>query len=300
MSFFSKTEIADFSTAAGFQAGIQAMLSQMAQCGFVQTSDTGQLDPTTISSIVTSSQSTLGYFVFRLNDALQSSFPVYIKMTIGGSTAKYFNFAWQFGAGTNGAGTITNSWYTQSMYSNAPFTNAGGSTSLPSFGATGEGYAWFAYQCGAGSYGAQTTPAFLSVTRSVDVSGNPTADGVSIRYAYPGSTATTTVQAYKNGSGVYVVSSGYGAFWPLGKTTMIGDNNAWQPVVDYFYLPLATRNPYCVWGLSGDLPGLSQFDWAPVSGSATRHYIALNMAGVANYWCYNLSSSTGVICLIAE
>lgn len=85
--------------------------------GLVQTADTGQLDHTTVVvPAATPSQVTeyvLGYWIFRFDDALQSTDPIFIKLeiTYNGSTAvqdrKTMGSYVKVGTGSNGTGTLT-------------------------------------------------------------------------------------------------------------------------------------------------------------------------------------------------
>jgi hypothetical protein len=95
--------------AADLQSWSQAVHAALIAVGLVQTADTGQANLATITS-PGSPNSAGGYEIFRFNDTLQATAPVFIKVEYGGGNqAGNSNPAiWiTVGTGTNGAGTIT-------------------------------------------------------------------------------------------------------------------------------------------------------------------------------------------------
>ena len=74
----------------------------------IQTSDTGQINWTSVTK-PTLANTVAGYEIFRFNDSLQSTSPIYIKIEygIGNYTTTYFGFWITIGTGTNGSGTLT-------------------------------------------------------------------------------------------------------------------------------------------------------------------------------------------------
>lgn len=78
----------------------------MATCGLVQTSDTGQVNWSTVTEPVVNTFTV--YEIYRFSDSLQASKPVFIRFSYGRLTAS--NTAAvriQIGTGTDGAGNIT-------------------------------------------------------------------------------------------------------------------------------------------------------------------------------------------------
>lgn len=91
------------------RAWIQIVHDALVAVGLIQTADSGQL---VIGSAISpgSPNSSAGYEIWRFNDTLQSTAPVFIKIEYGGGNqAGNSNPAiWiTVGTGTNGAGTIT-------------------------------------------------------------------------------------------------------------------------------------------------------------------------------------------------
>ena len=94
--------ILDSSTLANFKSWGQAMSTFIAS-QWTQTSDTGQINWTTVS--LPAAGSTGGFEIYRPNDALT---PIYLRIDYGRATSS--SAAWfevTIGTGTNGAGTLT-------------------------------------------------------------------------------------------------------------------------------------------------------------------------------------------------
>ena len=82
------------------------IMTLFTSAGLVQTSDTGQ---TTTSTYVTpGANSDGGYLIYRFNDSVQSTDPLFIKVFVGaGNPTANLRLRIQLGQGTNGAGTLT-------------------------------------------------------------------------------------------------------------------------------------------------------------------------------------------------
>ena len=91
---------------ADWRALLTNYRAALTAAGFVRTSDTGQLDPTTVLKPGASSIS--GYDVWRFNDDAQATKPIFFKLEYGaGSSAARFNLWITVGTGSDGAGNIT-------------------------------------------------------------------------------------------------------------------------------------------------------------------------------------------------
>lgn len=113
MTILERTGIA-FSTNTDAQIRALALFIRDAftTCGFVQTADTGQLDPATVLGTGTTTSLTRGYYIFRANDALATRVtnpkPLFIKFEIGvAGTSSHPMFVMQLGTGSDGAGNLT-------------------------------------------------------------------------------------------------------------------------------------------------------------------------------------------------
>jgi hypothetical protein len=86
-----------------------AISQALSSIGLVQTADTGQINWTTTTVTATSSAQTFGYEIWRFNDTLQATRPIFIKVIYGTTNngTTYPRFALFVGTGTDGAGNLT-------------------------------------------------------------------------------------------------------------------------------------------------------------------------------------------------
>lgn len=164
-------------------AGVSALLQTAS--GLVKTTDTGQIDATTVTvgaSIVTSR----GYEIYRFNDSLQATKPVYIKIEYGTGSVLARPGMWvTVGTGSNGAGTITGQIGTrQSLIANA----------APTSGVAYLHYVSVSTDRLVLATGIDTVtgtlPIMIAVERTRDSTGTATGDGITTIFGC-GVTATT-------------------------------------------------------------------------------------------------------------
>lgn len=97
----------DITTDAGFRAWAQAIHDTLVAVGLVQTSDTGQIDLTTVTTPGTNNTDA-GYEIWRFNDAAQGSDPAFFRINYGrGAAAGRCRLQVVLGTGSNGSGTIS-------------------------------------------------------------------------------------------------------------------------------------------------------------------------------------------------
>lgn len=138
MSTGTANIVFDNSSTANFRSWGSGIASLLTTGGFwVKTSDTGQIDWTTVT--VPGTNTVAGYEIYRTNDTLNSLFPVYLKIEYGTSgIASGPSWAMTFGTSTNGAGTITGT--VSSRYGFPGTSTAGtGATTYLSFASGSEG-----------------------------------------------------------------------------------------------------------------------------------------------------------------
>lgn len=129
MATASGSYVCDNSTLARFMSWAQAISSAFSTLGWTQTADTGQVNWGAIASVPSS---TYVYEVWKANDALASSMPIYVKIEYGfSSTVPQIRVT--VGTSSNGSGTITGQ-----VISSAPWlvTNSpsnGGATTYPCY-----------------------------------------------------------------------------------------------------------------------------------------------------------------------
>lgn len=165
---------------AGF---IESMLTS---AGWVQTADTGQ---TAAASLVgnTNPNTSVGYQIWRMNDTLQATKPVYMKIEFGaGPVSSALGIWFTFGTSTNGAGTLTGQVGTRMLVS----SQANSLTTLPCYasGSTNRLSAAMFF-----SYGTSNTTFWFSVERSKDANLADSGDGVIFQASWAG----------YNGNGIY-------------------------------------------------------------------------------------------------
>jgi len=108
MTTFSWNSPMRITNDAEFQSWANGV-SQAFNALLTKTSDTGQLTPPITAAKPTSTNTYVGYEIFRFNDAYQSTYPVFLKVQYGhGGDINRPAVAIQMGTGSNGSGTITN------------------------------------------------------------------------------------------------------------------------------------------------------------------------------------------------
>lgn len=140
--------------------------------GLVQTADTGQINWASVTRPGTNTNA--GYEIWRFNDALQATAPIYIRFDYGThSNANAPRIQLTVGVGTNGAGVITaaGSWTTDSLNGSSASTTDVARNSYFCYDGGTLGFFWKA---------GVTARAGLCITRTVDASGAYTGVGAMI------------------------------------------------------------------------------------------------------------------------
>jgi hypothetical protein len=175
---------------ATFRAWGSGIAAKLAAAGLVQTADTGQINWTTVltPAAVSTAQ---GYEIWRLDDALHATAPIYIKIEYGSGITSAANpgLWFTFGTGSNGAGTLTGPISTRrTLTSTAYATNAldcywSGSTSH------------FCAALFVGGTGASTSNCqFFAFERTKDSNGDDTNQGLLVVWKTVAGTGTTAFQ----------------------------------------------------------------------------------------------------------
>lgn len=95
-----------FANDADFRAWGSGIAAQLAAIGLVRTADTGQINWSTVTKPA-AINTAAGYEIWRFDDALQATKPVFIKIEYGvGGAVDRPSFWFTFGTQTNGAGTL--------------------------------------------------------------------------------------------------------------------------------------------------------------------------------------------------
>ena len=95
-------------TDAQFRAWGKAISDSLQAVGIVKTADSGQIDWATVAA-PTAANTQMGYEIYRFNDTLQSTAPVFIRLDFGTGVSSDNNPAlWiSVGTGSNGSGALT-------------------------------------------------------------------------------------------------------------------------------------------------------------------------------------------------
>lgn len=155
------------STNALFRDWGSKLSTAIQSVGFVKTADTGQIDWLTVTK-ASSSNAMAGYEIFRFNDTLQSTTPIFLRLEYGGSDYVYFRTT--VGKGTDGAGNITNVLHSALTCSNG---NQDSTNDYMSYVSSGDGS--FLNVSLFPSYSVNYARFIrFHIERSRDVNGNPT------------------------------------------------------------------------------------------------------------------------------
>lgn len=170
MATYTSNQVAQTNSTTTMRAHVAFVEALLTAAGWVQTADTGQTASGAFPA-ATGTNTSAGYQVWRMNDALQATAPVFVRFDFGSGAAANTLGVWCYiGTGSNGSGTITgqlNGFLTPQQVTSA--------SSLPSYGSGSTNRI-----CAVHNY--QTTTAnctiMWGIERSKDATGADTADGV--------------------------------------------------------------------------------------------------------------------------
>lgn len=268
---------------ATFRAWWAEFRAMLAEVGLVQTSDTGQVDPATMTRPGMSMDA--GYETWRFNDSLQSTAPIFIKFFPGtGAGVSTPRIRFQVGSGTNGAGTFigafTNIFGGVGASSNQP----PGASAYGSKACCVPGIFWIVFKNKGWPTG--SSAAAFSVERTVNNSGEPTAFGCIVKVRDTSTLSSSFLaQGLRFGS-TPAVSAAVAAtnicLIPMGITdTKV--NSAGGPGLDpqiflhWYAMPKQQPTLGLVTYPGGEIADYVEFDLALV-GTTPRHYVTLNQA----------------------
>lgn len=119
MAFAEDTSIAaDLTSDAAFRAWVAGVRQVILDAGLTRTSDTGQIDTSTVTSPSTNAYG--GYDIFQFTDAAQSTDPIIFKLEYGkGSQHSRHALRITAGTGSDGSGGIVNPAAAQTAFHNS-------------------------------------------------------------------------------------------------------------------------------------------------------------------------------------
>lgn len=286
MATLSWSTPADHTTTAGFRAWGSELSAKLQAAGLVQTADTGQINWTTVNLPATNTPG--GYEIYRFNDALNATKPIYIKIEYGTGNGTGRPCIWiTAGTGTNGAGTLSGASNRQTAY----FANIADNTgSLDSYLCVKDGFVGLGWK-----YGLCTAQSnnrfyfFFAVARTVDDTGAETGDGFFVLRRQAGVTAAggTVVESVSYADGVQASQNGYYAMVPANvSSSAVGADK--QVYKCYGILPRVRPIMQAAVVLNTEYPVGVTFTAALV-GTTARTYLSLGDG--ANYAAVNRNAA---------
>lgn len=206
----------DSTSDANFRTWGSAVSSALQTCGLVQTSDTGQINWTTVTRTAAAytggggAEVIQGYEIYKFNDSLQATFPVFIKVEYGyirdenvngagvavTAPVLYVNVA----ASTNGSGTLNGT-----MIGTRTRVTGGPAASINvSGGSVGSGAPSASSPCYFSGNGSYINLAFGVTTAAQPV--HPTVNSANHAAAFP---AFLTIERSLDGTGAIINSGVY-------------------------------------------------------------------------------------------
>lgn len=167
-------------TDADFRAWVSAFIQGWKAAGLVQTADTGQINVTTIARPVALGD--VGYAIFRFDDDLQATAPIFIKISFGSNSAQGTSPRVMLSVGktTNGAGVLAGVLLAPVVVGNAASVTQG-STTVPYTHYAAGGPGWFGFLPFVDSTNYLHCFSFF-IERSRSASGALSAEGLMIAY----------------------------------------------------------------------------------------------------------------------
>lgn len=183
MTTLQTNTVIDHSGDVPFRTWASEVSNSWASVGLVQTSDTGQINLATATRPGTGG--TAGYQIWRFDDTLQATQPIFIRVQYGTATAGAGIPRMQVivGTGTDGAGNLINPTALFNITASSSIISTV-TTYLSDFSCS-EGFFGMAWKIGS-----TTLSSFFSICRSVDSNGDPDATGFSV-YAFGSSGSST-------------------------------------------------------------------------------------------------------------
>lgn len=248
----------DFSSSTGIRSQGSQISTALQDAGLTKTSDTGQINWTTTTT-------GSGYEVYRFNDTLQSTQPLYLLFQYSASTSWQYISSITMGTGTNGAGSLTGGVTALS------YAGTAGTTST----ATGN-WTWrFNYNATRGFFGMSqwaaltetgtSTRSVFAISRSCDMTGAPVGSGV-LGVSFGASTSTTSAPVinYETGTGMNLASHavpGFGSYNTLAQGTNV---QFLRSTVAY---PTVRSHPQILYYANADIPRWTTVSLSPYGTS---------------------------------
>lgn len=227
------------STDAFFRAWSKFIFDTMVAGGWVQTADTGQINFTTVTRPTLTNEQR-GYVIMRMDDALQATAPVFLKMGFGSSGAANNMGVWlTLGASSDGAGTINNPWLSNASGTAPLVQAANNSTSLVqpySWGSAGKARLQVVV---AHNFAAVANSILISLERTKTGAGSDDATGLLLFYTASGGSVNRNQFLFAADVSQPPVEQGSQAILPLRNPGVTSQN--WGISVPFPFAGLAQQ-----------------------------------------------------------
>lgn len=263
----------DHSTDAAFRAWGSAYAASLTASGLVHVVFPGQIDWTSV--VRTGPNSDTGFMVFRFDDALQATVPIFIRFDFGtdSSSATRPRIRVTIGRSTNGVGVIGDVILAIYQFAgvNGVFPTAANYTTrachVPGF---------FGVMWGLGAASGIWLGG-LFVYRSTDSSGTPTGDQIMV-YRSAGSGALQGVIVWNAATNtILTMDQGTNSYIPGGVTSSYIGADA-QAYKHYYATPRGKPTPFLLTVLSAEIGNNTQFKRSPVGG-VEHNYVSSGTQG---------------------
>ena len=292
MSTSTFSTVIDHTSDAGFRTWGNELSTALSAVGLVQTADTGQIDFGTVARPSTSTAG--GYEVYRFDDAIQGTAPIYFKLEYGTSGTATVPQMWvTIGTGSDGVGGITGTLVSRTICSLTPSV-PNSSVPYPSYVCASGGQLMVCFKTGAGV--SSTYPGmFFHIGRTTNDSGADTGDGLVLYYKATG-TGYTLQQCRLFASGATVTLAQHTFCLVPGLMTASMSGSDIQAFKNYAAFPLVKPNIGVVTVIEAEVPAGNTISVAAV-GSTPRTYISTGQAG---YGCGVAASSNYCAAMLWE
>lgn len=253
---------------AGFRAWGSELSAALAGTGLVRTADTGQINWTSVTRPAVNTAG--GYEIWRFDDAMQGTAPIFIKLEFGCGSNLLFPQIWiAVGTGSNGSGELTGSTATRAS---AALDLGIVTSSYPTYLCVAPGFFGLLWKSGASSGSGQ---AFLAVGRTADAAGDSTAAGFVVYAAQASLTLLPLAQCVRTASPAaeYPRSTLY-TLVPHQVASSALTNGDVQAYAHFGIDPAMWTLPWIATVVLADIPAQTTFNVAMV-GSTARTYLSL-------------------------
>lgn len=243
MTTATTNTIIDHTSDASFRVWVQELITMfVTTLGLTQTSDTGQINTSTVTRPTTNTAG--GYVILRFNDTAQSTAPLFMKIEFGTGGAVASPNIWiTIGTASNGSGTING--VTGSRVSATPNSNTPASTITPyvTRACYNTTMGFFGFTWKNGGFGTQQNMGGWLLFRSSDSAGAVTTDSIQLITNSPSTSGSGNsvgyIQAISFLTGVSYTTGNWPnsacGFWPFATlaATLFSGNGSVGPIFQF-------------------------------------------------------------------